>query len=264
MTVPQDSSTSDRRPGSAAWWTSRPPRGSEKRRGRPSRAFDEIVQAALDLVDELGVDAFNMRALAARLDTSTATLYRHVDSKQELMVYVVDRLLDGSDSIDIPREPLSWQESARRRVLQLHRMLSAHPNVVPLLAAEVPIGPNGLAAREAALTELVASGLSTELAARAYTTLAHYTIGFAAQQSIPGAPGPAEARELRHYYGALDHDQYPSTVAAATALTTVPPDVEFLEGLQFILEGIGQAITRQPSTAIGPPGKHSSSDLPEA
>lgn len=246
--MPNDAGTAGRRPGSAAWWATRPTREPEKRRGRPSRAFDEIVTAALDLVDELGVDAFNMRALAARLDTSTATLYRHIDSKQELMVYVVDRLLDGSDSSDAPRESLSWQDSARRRVVQLHRMLCAHPNVVPLLAAEVPIGPNGLAAREAALTEFLASGLSTELAARAYTTLAHYAIGFAAQQRIPGAPGPAEALELRGYYRALDRDRYPSTVAAASALTTVSPDAEFLEGLQFILDGIGQAITRSDTT----------------
>ena len=81
-------------PGSPEWWANRPEPPSGPRRGRPRRSFDEIVAAALELVDEVGVDIFHMRLLAERLNTSTATLYRHVTGKEELMVYVVDRLLE--------------------------------------------------------------------------------------------------------------------------------------------------------------------------
>jgi AcrR family transcriptional regulator len=39
---------------------------------------------ASELLDEVGINAFNMRLLAERLNTSTTTLYRHVAGKEEL------------------------------------------------------------------------------------------------------------------------------------------------------------------------------------
>src|ERR1700750_162796 len=74
-------------PGSPAWWSARtavsPP---ERGRGRPPRSLENIISVAADLVDEFGVDGVNMRLLAERLATGTATLYRHVTGKDELMV----------------------------------------------------------------------------------------------------------------------------------------------------------------------------------
>src|SRR5438309_8059110 len=84
------------RPGSPAWWSSRPAR-PVYRRGRPPRSLERIVGVTLEIVDEVGTDAFSMRLLADRLGSGTATLYRHLASKDELMVYVVDRILGEVD-----------------------------------------------------------------------------------------------------------------------------------------------------------------------
>jgi hypothetical protein len=72
-------------------------------------------------------------------------------------------------------------------------------------------------------------------------------IGFAVQQQAPGASGPAEAADLAGYYRSLDRDRYPSTVAAADALTGMPVEDEFLEGLEFILAGITVAVVPKGS-----------------
>src|ERR671931_603068 len=87
-------------PGTPGWWATRPTRPAERRRGRPPRSFERIVAAAAELVDEVGTSGFHMRLLAERLDTSTATLYRHVAGKEELMVYVVDRLFAELEAAD--------------------------------------------------------------------------------------------------------------------------------------------------------------------
>ncbi len=232
------------RPGSPTWWSTEPARAPEKRRGRPARAFDEIVTAALRLVEEVGVEAFTMRTLAEQLDTSAATLYRHVDGKGDLMVHVVDKALEEIASPIQQGDLATWQDATRHRLLRLHEALSSRPRLLPLLAAEVPIGPNGLAAREDAIGELCGYGFEIDLAARVYTTLAHYTIGFAVQQHAPGAPTPAESSELRGYYSELDPDRFPHTRAAAHALTRVSTRDEFLEGLQFILDGIELQLVR--------------------
>ena len=200
------------------------------------------MAAAAGLIDEAGLSAFNMRALALRLDTSTATLYRHVSSRDELLVHVVDRLL-GELRSSATREPPphGWKDAMRRRFLRLRRGLSDHPNLLPLLASQVPIGPNGLAVREETIAELAAYGFPVELAARVYTTLGHYVIGFLAQAHAPDSQARVQAAALRAYYRGLDPVLYPSTVAAADALTTVSAREEFLEGLQFILDGIEAA-----------------------
>jgi hypothetical protein len=124
--------------------------------------------------------------------------------------------------------------------LQFHRVLSRHPNAVPLLVTQVPIGPHGMAVRERIIATLLKFGFSPQLAARAYTALAHYVIGFAVQHA-PGAPGPEEAAALGEYYRGLDQELYPHTVAAADELTGVPLEDEFLDGLRFVIDGIDRA-----------------------
>jgi AcrR family transcriptional regulator len=192
-----------------------------------------------------------MRLLAERLDTSTATLYRHVAGKEELMVYVVDCLFAELEAAgDHWESPVrNWREAAQRVSLQFHRALSEHPNVLPLLVTQVPIGPHGLAVRERTVSILVKFRFSPQLAARAYTTLAHYVIGFAVQQHAPGAPGPEDAAALGDYYRGLDPELYPATVAAADDLTAVSLEEEFLEGLEFIIDGIDRARRRRVERA---------------
>lgn len=46
---------------------------------------DRIVTAALDLLDEKGMDGVTVRALATRLDVRPSALYWHVRNKRELL-----------------------------------------------------------------------------------------------------------------------------------------------------------------------------------
>jgi AcrR family transcriptional regulator len=195
---------------------------------------------ALEIVDEVGTDAFSMRLLADRLGSGTATLYRHLASKEELMFYVVDRIL-GEVDIEADADALgstTWQEATALRASAFNEVLKSHPNALPLLVSQVPVGPNALINREQSMAVLVACGFPLDLAARAYTAVAHYVVGFALQQHAPGAPQPEDAARLRDFYRALDADTYPATVAAADELTSVPLDEEFRFGLQLVLDGI--------------------------
>ena len=197
-------------------------------------------------MDEVGSSVFSMRLLAERLETSTATLYRHVAGKEELMAYLVDHLFAELEiAYELTdRRPRTWRRAARRASVEFHRALSEHPNLLPLLVSQTPIGPHGLAVREESISMLVRFGFSPRLAARAYTTLAHYVIGFAVQQFAPGASGDEEAAALGDYYRQLDPERYPWTLAAAKDLTSVSLQDEFLEGLEFILDGIDHARRR--------------------
>ena len=220
------------------WWSSRPA-PPVYRRGRPPRSLERIVGVALEIVDEVGTD-FSMRLLADRLGSGTATLYRHLASKDELMAYVVDRIL-GEVDIETDADSLStttWQEATARGASAFYEVLKNHPNALPLLVAQVPVGPNALAHRERSVAVLLACGFPLDLAARAYTAVAHYVVGFTLQQHTQGAPGQEDAARLRDFYRALDAKSYPATVAAADELTSVPLSEEFRFGLQLVLDGI--------------------------
>jgi AcrR family transcriptional regulator len=181
-----------------------------------------------------------MRLLADRLGSGTATLYRHLAGKDELMAYIVDRIL-GEVEIETDADTLSstaWQDATARRASAFYEVLKNHPNALPLLLSQVPVGPNALVNRERSVAELLARGFPLDLAARAYTAVAHYAVGFALQQHAPAAPQREDAAKLRDFYRALDANTYPATVAAADELTSVPLDQEFRFGLQLVLDGI--------------------------
>jgi AcrR family transcriptional regulator len=230
------------RPGSPTWWSERPA-PPVYRRGRPPRSLERIVGAALEILDEVGLD-FSMRLLADRLGSGTATLYRHFAGKDELMVYVVDRILgevdvdDGDATITID----TWQRATARGAGAFYDVLKGHPNALPLLVSQVPVGPNALRNRERSLAVLLASGFPRDLAARAYTAVAHYVVGFALQQHTPSAPRREDAARLRAFYRGLDPGSYPATTAAADELTSVALIDEFRFGLQLVLDGIELAL----------------------
>lgn len=228
------------RPGSPRWWQNRPRQdnGAPQGPGRPAMSMDHIIATAVGLVDEVGPDEFSMRTLAQRLGSSTATLYRHFTSKDEILVHVVDHVLgELPQRLTAIRETSTWQERLLAAAEALFQMLKQHPRVVALLGNHVPLGPHGLAARETAVGILLSSGFPPDLAARAYTTVAHYVIGFASQLSGQDADSPEDNQDIHEFYRALDPDRYPATVASAPFLPR-SLDEEFQFGLRLILDGL--------------------------
>jgi AcrR family transcriptional regulator len=205
---------------------------------------DRIVTTALQIVDEQGADALSMRTLAQRLDSGTATLYRHFEGRADLVAHVVD-LVFGSVELDAARlRTMTWQEACKAAAHSMFDTLRHHQNVTPLLADGVPIGPNALVVRERMIAFLLDNGFPPALAARSYATLARYILGFAIQlTSIRSGPDDDRLAKIFHD---LDPAQFPATVAVADSLP-VPWEDEFAFGLDLIVDGLTQALAREQS-----------------
>ncbi|MFF1818206.1 TetR/AcrR family transcriptional regulator [Kribbella sp. NPDC058245] len=233
------------RPGSPRWWQNRPPRepSAEPGPGRPAMSFDRVIRTALELIDEVGPDDFSMRLLAKRLGSSTATLYRHFKGKDEILVHVVDHLFG-----EIPRyltgvsPDSTWQAKLTGSAEAMFRTLTQHPRVASLLDDQVPLGPHALAGREIALGVLLASGFPPEAAARAFTAVGHYIIGFAGQPGGHEASRQYGKQEIREFYRSLDAARFPATLAAGPYLPNSLDD-EFRFGLQLIVTGLEKHLT---------------------
>jgi TetR/AcrR family transcriptional regulator, tetracycline repressor protein len=215
----------------------------EKRRspGRPPIPLDRIVTTALQIVDDEGADALSMRTLAQRLDSGTATLYRHFTGRADLTAQVVD-LVFASVEIDAAKlSTMTLQEACKTGAHTMFDALRRHPNVAPLLAEGVPIGPHALAAREALIAILLDNGFPPSLAARSYATLARYILGFAIQLTVHSTAGHGELASVFH---GLDPQLFPATLRVADHLP-VPLEDEFALGLELIVNGLGQLRRRK-------------------
>ncbi|GLY49902.1 putative transcriptional regulator, TetR family protein [Lentzea sp. NBRC 102530] len=209
--------------------------------GRPAVPLDRILAAALQLVDEEGADALSMRTLAQRLESGTATLYRHFTNRAVLIGYVVDRVFGEVELDSAALSEMSWDEACRTVAQAMFDALGEHRQVAPLLIEQTPIGPNAMMLRERCLAVLLDGGLSPGLAARAYATLARYVLGFAIQ--LAGSGNGSEQKQVSEYFHTLSPAEYPATLAVADLLP-VPLEDEFAFGLELIINGLRQLHTR--------------------
>jgi AcrR family transcriptional regulator len=194
---------------------------------------ERIVAAALQIIDEEGAEALSLRALAERLDSSTATLYRHFANRAELINHVIDHTFGGAPVDAEALRGLGWEGACRAMAAWMFENLKSHPNIAPLLLAQVPVGPNATALRELALQVLLDAGFSPPVAIRCYATFARFVLGFAIQ--FNGAE--AAYGTLFDVYGHLNEEDFPASAAVASHVP-VPLDEEFTFGLDLLLTGL--------------------------
>ncbi|NBH03579.1 TetR family transcriptional regulator [Amycolatopsis sp. SID8362] len=198
--------------------------------------MDRILAAALQLVDEEGAEALSMRTLAQRLESGTATLYRHFGNRATLVTHVVDRVFGEVDLDAASLAELDWDQACRTVARAMFEALGKHRRIAPLLMEQTPTGPNAMLLRERCLAILLEGGLSPRLAARAYATLARYVLGFAIQLTGDDAE---QARASAHFHD-VSPAEFPATLAVADSLP-VPLEDEFAFGLDLIVTGLRAA-----------------------
>ncbi|HWI30897.1 MAG TPA: TetR/AcrR family transcriptional regulator C-terminal domain-containing protein [Microbacterium sp.] len=218
------------------------PRG----RGRPRVPLERIVAAALAIVDDGGPQALTMRALANRLSTGLAVLYRAVSGRAELVGLVVDDVLGRADfevleGIAQTGETKEWEDICRSAALSLYDSLAAHPGVAALLTEYIPTGPNALAVREGVLRLLLNVGFTPAEAARAYATVSRMVIGFAAQLHAESGTDPLLTQG---FFAGLDPLVFPATRSASEVLARMRLDDEFRYALDLFLAGLSAERSR--------------------
>ena len=118
---------------------------------------DLIVATSLRILDAEGLDALSMRRVAQELGTGPASLYAHVENKEELLDLIYDEVMA---EIRVPEpEPERWLEQLREMALDAFRVLRAHADIAKIGLANIPTGPNGLRVAEAQMAIMLAGGV---------------------------------------------------------------------------------------------------------
>ncbi|MDQ1697815.1 MAG: TetR/AcrR family transcriptional regulator, tetracycline repressor protein [Frankiaceae bacterium] len=142
-------------------------------KARASLSKDEIVDVALGLIAEVGVDQLSMRQLSDRLGASLGATNRHVPTKEALLALCGRALYERSYRPRGPEDdPLDW---VREQLVTLHELLISHPGMATYVVNQPDLVTPELVA--AVQESLIDAGLSEAEADAARLVLYFYSAG---------------------------------------------------------------------------------------
>ncbi|TYK49465.1 TetR/AcrR family transcriptional regulator C-terminal domain-containing protein [Actinomadura decatromicini] len=217
-------------PGLRSVWL-RPRRTS---RGEPPLRLDRIVEAAVALLDEEGIDRLTMRRLAERLSVAAPSLYWHVDTKDDVLDLAVDAIF--SEPPPTAGSADGWRDDVSAVLTTWRAALLRHPWAAAVPARRRPtIGPNFLAWMEFLQATLVRAGFTGKGLSAATWALYNHVMGSTASEAALRITD--EERRVGQERLRADGDRYP-TLAACGYLYDDDWDGSFTTGLRYLLDGL--------------------------
>jgi AcrR family transcriptional regulator len=210
------------------------------RRGEPPLTLARIVDAAVALLDEEGIDRLTMRRLAERLGVVAPSLYWHVDTKDDVLDLAVDAIFG-----EAPPEASGWREQVTAVLSAWRSAMLHHPWATAVPARRRPtIGPNFLAGMELLQSTLVRAGFTEGDMSAATWALYNHVMGSAASQCALRISD--DERRLGQEQLRNNRDNYP-TLAARGYLYDDDWDGSYRTGLEILLDGLQARIDRPKS-----------------
>ena len=176
--------------------------------GRPAqRSREEITAAAMAIADRDGLDAVSMRAVAAALGTGAASLYRYIESREDLL----DLMTDAAGAEYRFAEPTgNWLADLIGIGQQARLIMRRHPWLATLVIGRPVLGPNGLDLLERVLGLLTSCPASLAAKVDAFAMLTAVTALFVQNES---GGGPGTGRNAAYLAHALRAGQHPRLAA---------------------------------------------------
>ena len=208
--------------------------------GRPALTRERIVAVASDLIERDGLGAFTMRSLGRELGVSAMAVYSHFDSRDAILVAVLQRLMASMDTDPVPGE--AWEDTLRRTMTSIYRLEMAHPELATIEVMP-QTGESGLAEHTDKIVNLhLAQGMPEPVLTQAWALVDAYLTGFignaiavrANQSCGEGGAVGARAAEGERSAGRSGDDVPPWQRVVAAAYT----DEAFAHGVEIIIQGI--------------------------
>jgi AcrR family transcriptional regulator len=213
-----------------------------------------VLETAVALADDAGLDAVSMRRLAQELGVVPMALYKHVASKDELLDGMVDVIVG---EIDSPQEGTDWKDAIRQRVLSARRSLLRHRWASRLIESRPHATPVVLDYMNSLIGTFRAGGFSADLTHHVMHALGTRMWGFT--QEVFPTPAPPDDPDARAAMFAQFAQRYPHIIEMATAAmhdegTAVgggcDDQFEFEFALDLLLDGFDR-LHRQGWTSSG-------------
>ncbi|MGA8115620.1 MAG: TetR/AcrR family transcriptional regulator C-terminal domain-containing protein [Actinocatenispora sp.] len=205
---------------------------------RQSLNRDKVLDAALALADEEGIEGLSMRRIARSLGVEAMALYNHVDNKNDILDSLAARAFASVHTVD---PDLPWPERVRAAALGMYRALRRHP-VVPLALVSNQADPTvGFRSLDTLAGAFYEAGLDDAWVRRAvhavnslvFGALVTSTAGFARE---PRRRTPIENLDV--YQRQVDPARLPHVSRLMPALVTDDSERDFEEALGMLIAGL--------------------------
>ena len=236
--------------------------------GRPAALTrEQVLVAAMEIIDHDGVEALTMRRLGQALDRNPMGIYRHAADKDALLDAVVEHVLselvvsrepgrnqEGGDGGvvagdvgdgDVGDGDGGWETALRRTAHAFRRIALAHPNAVPLLVTRSVTGPlalrplGTLRPLEELLEVFIGAGFDPHGALHATRLFTGFLYGHIQDELQQQVPDPDETDDLlRLGLHRLPITRFPRLRSLATVLATYNGAAELDEGLDIVIAGL--------------------------
>lgn len=151
---------------------------------------ERIVAAALDLLDDKGMDALTVRALASRLGVGAPALYWHVRNKQELLdemsTFVMRRVIQALSEVD---PGAGWREAMAAYARVLRSEYLKHRDGARIFSGTRFSDPSVVTAKDPWLESLTGAGFSLAEADDAIDLITAFVVGFVIEEQERNRPG---------------------------------------------------------------------------
>jgi AcrR family transcriptional regulator len=213
---------------------------------------DRVLQAAMQLTDQGGIESLSMRKLARELGVEAMSLYNHVASKGDLVDAMVDLVIE---EFELPSADEDWRTAVRTCAISAHEAYLRHPWACSLaIGATSTRGMRTTRLRymEWLLGRLGDAGFSADLTYHAYHVLDGHILGFTMWELGHAAGARVLSDDEEFDFAAFAADLIPELrergyphiaehgeqhLNPPTAL--IPSGFEF--GLDMILDGLERA-----------------------
>jgi len=217
-------------------------RTAARLRGRQPLTRERVLDTALRLADQGGLEALSMRKLGQALGVEAMALYYHFANKERVLDGIVD-LVFGE--IDVPAIGGDWKAAMRRRAISVRDALARHRWAIGLMESRTNPGPANLRHHDAVFGCLRAAGFDMAMAAHAYSALDAYIYGFAlTKMNLPFESTTDIAEMAETMLEPFPLGEYPNLADFISEHAMKPGydfGDEFEYGLDVILDGLDRA-----------------------
>ena len=228
---------------------------------RSTLTADQIVKAAIDQLDEEGLDGLNMRALGKRLDAAATAVYWHIKTKDELVRLAADAVWT---EVELPDPAaVGWRAAAVTTATGTHEMLARHPWLGQAFGGYLLYGPGKSRYDDHCLAVYETAGFAPADADRAAAAVFTYILGSAlapaALVSLNRRLTKGGADAERSLNEAMEHaveiargfPRLRERLGSPAADYAAAPDSSFEFGLAAILDGFEARLARSERGAAG-------------
>ena len=197
----------------------------------------DVVRAAVDLLDEVGLAGLSLRRLAAKLHVSAPTLYWHVRDKRELLDLMVEEMLRSQWRRGSPKPGQGWEDWLVEQARLQFALLIAHRDGALVAAGNRPT-PASLPLIEETIGSLVAVGFPPAEALQVVLTVGHYVIGCAVEFQAEAARQEDRNADVQPAQRYREMGELPNLRAAIEGKAVPDPAGAFEHGLGLLLAGL--------------------------